>query len=71
MADNAPDDRQVRGTSFADLSQLAQLIAQFVAPATVLAGLLYYRGFFHAKGFCAYFGVESTSLGPLPGRSCC
>ncbi|MFD0360709.1 hypothetical protein ACFQZZ_04515 [Nocardia sp. GCM10030253] len=64
MADNAPGNRQVgRESSFADLSQLAQLIAQFVAPATLLAGLLYYWGFFHAKGFCAHFGVESTSLG--------
>ncbi|MFC9896465.1 hypothetical protein ACFVMC_22485 [Nocardia sp. NPDC127579] len=51
------------GSSLSDLSQWAQLVAQFVAPATLLAGLLYYWGFFHAKGFCAYFGVDSTSLG--------
>lgn len=65
MADAIPpgDRPAEQPASFTDLSQLAQLVAQFVAPATLLAGLLYYWGFFHAKGFCAHFGVDSTSLG--------
>ncbi|WP_433623643.1 hypothetical protein [Nocardia sp. CA-120079] len=64
MADTDPPGRREDGrTSVADLSQLAQLVAQFVAPATLLAGLLYYWGYFHARGFCAYLGVDSTSLG--------
>ncbi|WP_309234804.1 hypothetical protein [Nocardia sp. XZ_19_385] len=65
MADTPPPAERQTGarTSLTDLSQWAQLVAQFVAPATALAGLLYYWGFFHAKGFCAYFGVDSTSLG--------
>ncbi|MEV6280210.1 hypothetical protein [Nocardia sp. NPDC051832] len=64
MADQPPPERQPRTpASAADLSHWVQLVAQFVAPATLLAGLLYYWGFFHAKGFCAYFGVDSTSLG--------
>nr|WP_246461754.1 hypothetical protein [Nocardia transvalensis] len=28
-----------------------------------MAGLLFYWGFFHARGFCRYFGVESSVLG--------
>jgi hypothetical protein len=42
---------------------VAQVLGQFVAPATLLAGLLFYWGFFHARGFCAYFGVNSSLLG--------
>lgn len=48
---------------FAGLPQVTQVIGQFVAPATFLAGLLFYWGFFHARGFCAYFGVNSAVLG--------
>ncbi|AFR47724.1 hypothetical protein KTR9_1081 [Gordonia sp. KTR9] len=42
---------------------MAQVVAQFVAPATFLAALLFYWGFFHARGFCRYFGVNSTVVG--------
>ncbi|MFC9995541.1 hypothetical protein [Nocardia sp. NPDC127526] len=63
MAEDPPDQPASRRSSFADLSQVAQLIAQFVAPATLLAGLLYYWGYFHARGFCAHIGVDSASLG--------
>ncbi|MFI6869569.1 hypothetical protein [Nocardia sp. NPDC050406] len=64
MADTEPTGQGAqRHSSLAEVSQVAQLIAQFVAPATLLAGLLYYWGYFHARGFCLYLGVDSTSLG--------
>ncbi|BDT96852.1 hypothetical protein IFM12275_68280 [Nocardia sputorum] len=63
-ADPPPPDRPREGSStFADLSQMAQVLGQFVAPATLLAGLLFYWGFFHARGFCGYFGIDSQVLG--------
>ncbi|WP_067540800.1 hypothetical protein [Nocardia crassostreae] len=64
MADNEPAEQPPgRRSSFTDLSQVVQLVAQFVAPATLLAGLLYYWGYFHARGFCAHLGVDSATLG--------
>ncbi|MBF6170221.1 hypothetical protein IU476_01935 [Nocardia blacklockiae] len=42
---------------------MAPVLGQFVAPATLLAGLLFYWGFFHARGFFGYFGVDSAALG--------
>lgn len=65
MADPEPATEEAgeRSSSFSDVSQVAQLVAQFVAPATLLAGLLYYWGYFHAKGYCFYLGVDSASLG--------
>ncbi|WP_246350764.1 hypothetical protein [Nocardia barduliensis] len=63
-ADPAPPDRpREESSTFADLSHMAQLLGQFVAPATLLAGLLFYWGFFHARGFCGYFGIDSQVLG--------
>ncbi|RDI50550.1 hypothetical protein [Nocardia mexicana] len=58
-ADKAED----RAGPFAGLAVVAPIIGQFVAPATLLAGLLFYWGFFHARGFCKYFGVDSSVLG--------
>ncbi|NUS44447.1 MAG: hypothetical protein HOQ24_12260 [Mycobacteriaceae bacterium] len=48
---------------YAGLPQVAALIGQFVAPASLLAGLLFYWGFFHLRGFCGYYGVNSSVLG--------
>lgn len=72
MADSSPPPDSTAGgpetaasatSAFTGLPQVAQIIGQFVAPATLLAGLLFYWGFFHARGFCAYFGVNSAVLG--------
>ncbi|MEU7767964.1 hypothetical protein AB0B25_22980 [Nocardia sp. NPDC049190] len=59
----AEPEGEGRGSVFAGLPQMAQVVGQFVAPATLLAGLLFYWGFFHARGFCGYFGVDSAVLG--------
>ncbi|WP_280266049.1 hypothetical protein [Nocardia wallacei] len=64
MAETEPaDSAESRSGPFAGLAVVAPIIGQFVAPATLLAGLLFYWGFFHARGFCKYFGVESSVLG--------
>ncbi|MFQ6394531.1 hypothetical protein ACLMAJ_13825 [Nocardia sp. KC 131] len=64
MADTEPTGRREDdGSVFAGLPQMAQVVGQFVAPATLLAGLLFYWGFFHARGFCGYFGIDSAVLG--------
>src|SRR5918998_5313163 len=51
------------GSVFAGLPQAMQMAGQFIAPASLLAGLLFYWGFFHARGFCQYFGIDSSVLG--------
>ncbi|MBA4859023.1 hypothetical protein IU443_07865 [Nocardia farcinica] len=61
MADEPAPVRD--NSTFAGLSQVAHVVGQFVAPATLLAGLLFYWGFFHARGFCGYLGVKSDVLG--------
>jgi hypothetical protein len=57
------DTGERHDNAFAGLPQALQVAGQFVAPASLLAGLLFYWGFFHARGFCQYFGIDSSVLG--------
>jgi hypothetical protein len=46
-----------------DISRLAKILGNVVAPTTALTGLLFYFGWSHAFWFFDYFGVNSTLLG--------
>jgi hypothetical protein len=46
-----------------DISRLARIFSNVVAPTTAVTGLLFYFGWSHAYWFFHYFGVNSTLLG--------
>jgi len=57
------DDEESRTTLLQRLPSATRLITEFVAPATLLTGLLFFFGWGHAYWFFNYFGVNSASLG--------
>lgn len=51
------------GSAAGDLSRLAKILGNVVAPTTALTALLFYFGWSHAYWFFHYIGVNSTLLG--------
>jgi hypothetical protein len=58
-----PGNENPDSSPLSGLVQLAKVLGQVAAPATVISGLLYFFGYFHAFYYCDRFGVNSTILG--------
>jgi hypothetical protein len=52
-----------RDTTSGDISRLAKILGNIVAPTTAITALLFYFGWAHAYWFFHYLGVNSTVLG--------
>ena len=63
MSPAPPDPSPDAGSTAGDISRLARVLGNVVAPTTALTALLFYFGWSHAFWFFRYFGVNSTLLG--------
>ena len=56
-------DEQGPGSLLQRLPSATRLLKEFVAPATLVTGVLFFFGWGHAYWFFHYFGVDSSTLG--------
>ena len=56
-------DEDSKTTLLQRLPSATRLVTEFVAPATLVTGLLFFFGWGHAYWFFSYFGVDSAYLG--------
>ncbi|KAA1424570.1 hypothetical protein FE697_001170 [Mumia zhuanghuii] len=59
----APETDAEEGSETLDVSRLTRILAQVVAPVTVLTGLLFFFGWSRATALFGYFGLNPTVLG--------